>query len=460
MRKTLILCLIISIVSLTAFFSIRSEDKPVAVPPSKQRTGGNAEKGFQYLITGDYVKGGIPYNAFLFGAGLSGENFLKRDGLNKNVSHEYTAITSSNGEVLVAPNCLQCHAQVFDGKLVMGLGNSLADFTQGAAFNAGNIELLEKILKANAPKQYEASATFLHISKTITPYLYASSKGVNIADRLAGLLVAHRNPQDFQWIDELQLGIPAQVIPTDTPPWWLLKKKNAMFYSGFGRGDFGRFLMASNLLTVHDTTESRSVDEHMPDVLAYIYSLQPPKYPGSINQSLAAEGKIIFENLCSSCHGTYGTKESYPNLLIPGSMIRTDSFLYSNNYSNPQFINWFNNSWFTKGDHPARLEPFSGYIAPPLDGIWVTAPYLHNGSVPTLDALLNSSTRPTYWSRDFDHPQYDYENVGWKYSIEKSQENTSTYNTKLPGYGNYGHDFGDVLTEKERKQVIEYLKTL
>jgi hypothetical protein len=198
----------------------------------------------------------------------------------------------------------------------------------------------------------------------------------------------------------------------------------------------------------------------MPDVLAYIYSLQPPKYPKSIDQSLAAKGQILFEKNCSDCHGTYGENNTYPNLLIPESTVKTDSLLYKSNYSNPQFVNWFNKSWFTSGDHPAQLIPFNGYIAPPLDGIWITAPYLHNGSVPTLEALLNTKLRPRYWSRDFDRPQYDYDNPGWRYKREEKALNTSTYNTTLPGYGNYGHDFGDELTDAERKAVIEYLKTL
>jgi hypothetical protein len=283
---------------------------------------------------------------------------------------------------------------------------------------------------------------------------------VNIADRLAALLVAHRDPASFKWYDQAQMAVPDQIIPTDTPPWWLLKKKNAMFYNGFGRGDFGRFLMASNLLTSSDTSESRKVDERIPDVLAYIYSLEPPKYPKEIDASLAQKGQAIFEQNCSTCHGSYGKQGSYPNLLIPESLIQTDSLLYKSNYSNPQFVNWFNKSWFTQGDHPARLEPFTGYIAPPLDGIWITAPYLHNGSVPTLEALLNSRIRPKFWSRDFDHPQYDYDNPGWKFTQESRGGNTSIYNTTLPGYGNYGHYFGDVLTDAERKAVIEYLKTL
>jgi mono/diheme cytochrome c family protein len=459
MKKTLVLLILTAAISSFTLLTRFYEDKPVPIPPSKQRTGGDSKKGYEYLVTGDYVKGGVPLNIFLLGT-FGQKTYLQREGLNKNIGYAYTAVKANNGEVLVAPNCLQCHAQVFEDQLVIGLGNSLADFTKTEKFNAANIELLEKILKANAPEQYEAAAPFLMISKTVTPYLYTNAKGVNIADHLAAVLAAHRDPVNFKWLNEAQLTIPGEIVPTDTPPWWLLKKKNAMFYNGFGRGDFGRFLMASNLLTVNDTSESRSVDEHMPDVLAYIYSLEAPKYPKAIDEALAAKGKIIFEQNCSDCHGTYGSKSSYPNLLIPESIVQTDSLLNKSNYSNPQFVNWFNKSWFTTGDHPAQLLPFNGYIAPPLDGIWVTAPYLHNGSVPTLEAVLNSKLRPQYWSRDFDHPQYNYDNPGWKYKPEEKPGSTSVYNTTLPGYGNYGHYFGDALTEEERKAVIEYLKTL
>jgi len=96
----------------------------------------------------------------------------------------------------------------------------------------------------------------------------------------------------------------------------------------------------------------------------------------------------------------------------------------------------------------------------PLVGVFATAPYLHNGSVPTLEAVLNSKIRPTYWSRDFNNPEYDYGQVGWKFQAEAGPRGTAVYNTTLPGYGNYGHTFGDKLSDKERKSVIEYLKTL
>jgi mono/diheme cytochrome c family protein len=451
---------VISIILLvTILCAFIGPDKPVPIPSYKQRPG-DAKKGFEYLTTGDYIRSGIPYNFFIAGFGRSKTNFLGRTGDNEVVSHEYTAVKAKNGEVVVAPNCLQCHAMVFEGKLVMGLGNSLADFTKKGTTNPESLQMLENILKKTAPAKYEAASTFITVAKTIAPYLQIETKGVNIADHLAAVLAAHRDPKTFLWRDTPYIEIPKDgIIPTDVPAWWLLKKKNAMFFSGFGRGDFGRFLMASNLLTTSDTSESRMVDEKIPDVLAYIRSLEPPAFPKQVDQTLAVKGRSVFEKNCSSCHGTYGKNGKYPNLLIPASIIKTDPELFTNSYSSPQFINWFNQSWFTEGDHPAKLQPFKGYIAPPLDGVWVTAPYLHNGSVPTLESLLNSPLRPKYWSRDFSKPEYDYEKIGWKFSPDTIPV-TGGYNTENKGYGNSGHYFGDRLTPSDRKAVIEYLKTL
>jgi mono/diheme cytochrome c family protein len=453
--------LIVGMIGLAFSSSIRyfSEEKPVYIPASVQRSG-DSQRGYSYLTTGDYLKSGIPYNYFKLGFGKSSNNYLKRDGLNRDISYEYTAVKAPNGEIVVAPNCLQCHAQVFENKLYLGMGNSTIDFSNNQKLDPKMAASAERVLKNLDPKKYEAAEPFLKVVKSIGSQLYTRVRGVNAADRLAALLVAHRDRNTFRWHEEPLLDIPSEVIPTDVPAWWLLKKKHAMFYNGFGRGDFGRFLMASNLLTVNDTSESREVDGHFNDVLSYIYTLKPPAYPYPLNRQLVKEGGILFVKNCSKCHGNYGNNEDFPNLLIPESVIKTDSFLFKSNYQSNQFVDWFNNSWFAQGDHPARLEPYNGYIAPPLDGIWITAPYLHNGSIPTLEGVLDSKARPRYWSRDFDNPQYDYKNPGWKYASSDSASGTNVYNTDLPGYGNYGHDFGDQLTSKDRKAIIEYLKTL
>ena len=100
-------------------------------------------------------------------------------------------------------------------------------------------------------------------------------------------------------------------------------------------------------------------------------------------------------------------------------------------------------------------------MAPPLHGIWATPPYLHNGSVPTLEALLNSPLRPAYWTWSFDTSDYDEEAVGWIYEVRESKGNDrQVYDTTAPGYGNGGHTFGDHLTDAERSDLLVYLKTL
>jgi mono/diheme cytochrome c family protein len=460
MKKMLVLGFIVgSCLAFTSTWHFFPEEKPVYIPSSVQRTG-DAATGYTYLTTGDYLKSGIPLNYFKLGFGKGSNTYLQRDGVNQEIPYEYTAVKAANGEIVIAPNCLQCHASIFDNKLYIGLGNTTIDFSSNQKLDPKKAETAEELLRNLDPKKYEAAEPFLKVVKTIGGQLSTKVRGVNSADRLAALLAAHRDRNTFQWSMEPLLQVPDQVIPTDVPPWWLLKKKHAMFYNGFGRGDFSRFLMASNLLTVNDTSESREVDSHFSDVLAYIYSLKSPPYPGHIDRKLAKTGGQLYVRNCSKCHGNNGSDEGYPNLLIPESVIQTDSFLFRSNYQSDQFIDWFNSSWFAKGDHPARLQPFNGYIAPPLDGIWITAPYLHNGSVPTLEGVLDSRKRPAFWARDFNDTQYDLDKLSWPFEVKDKPEGTTVYNTTLPGYGNYGHYFGDKLSEKERRAIIEYLKTL
>ena len=457
--KKLVITLLASTILFLFSYTISTSEQggPVVIPASAQRTGDSA-KGYDYLVTGDYLKSGIPLFFYKLGFGKDTLD-LHRPGLNKNVSYSFTVVSAANGEKVVAPNCLQCHAQSFEGKLYVGLGNSFSDFTDN---RGATVRFAEKALQSNPDnlKKYEAAKSFIDAVKAVSAQLTVYTKGVNVADRLAALLAAHRDPQTFQWSDSARLKVPNTIVPTDVPAWWLLKKKHAMFYSGIGRGDFGRFLMASNLLTVKDTIEAAEVDTHFNDVLAYLLTIPSPKYPKSINVEMAQHGKKVFLANCARCHGEYDSKDQYPNLLIPGNIIQTDPLLYSSNYSSPQFLSWFNKSWFTTGNHPAQLVPFMGYIAPPLDGVWITAPYLHNGSVPDLESLLNSRERPKYWSRNFTTPVYNYEKMGWEYKTETAANSTSTYNTTLPGYSNAGHYFGDKLSSKERTAVIEFLKTL
>jgi hypothetical protein len=110
-------------------------------------------------------------------------------------------------------------------------------------------------------------------------------------------------------------------------------------------------------------------------------------------------------------------------------------------------------------------QSLPGYKVRPLDGIWATPPYLHNASVPNLDALLSPvSKRPgTFYlgNREYDSVKVGYRSDAFKGGFK--------FDTSIPGNSNAGHEFsndkrpgviGPLLTDDERKALIEYLKTL
>lgn len=95
------------------------------------------------------------------------------------------------------------------------------------------------------------------------------------------------------------------------------------------------------------------------------------------------------------------------------------------------------------------------YKARPLTGIWATAPYFHNGSVPNLAGVLDPSARPgSFWvgARDFDE-------VGVGY-VHQQAQGRSKLDASIAGNGNGGHTYAAGLTPAERKQLLEFLKTL
>jgi mono/diheme cytochrome c family protein len=259
---------------------------------------------------------------------------------------------------------------------------------------------------------------------------------------------------------------PERPLPVSVPPWWRMGKKHAMFYNAMGRGDHARFMMMKSLVCTDSVEEARPIDAMFTDVRAYIAALEPPDYPFAVDATLAARGREVFEAQCTRCHGTYGAAGEYPNLVIGLEAVGTDPAYALKAYEeSDRFMRWFNRSWY--GDI-AHAQPARGYVAPPLDGVWATAPYLHNGSVPTIESLLDSHKRPTYWVRSFDSKDFDTAVLGWTYeALSHGKQGTSDqeqrkriYDTTLPGYSNAGHTFGDGLTDSERRAVIEYLKTL
>jgi hypothetical protein len=104
---------------------------------------------------------------------------------------------------------------------------------------------------------------------------------------------------------------------------------------------------------------------------------------------------------------------------------------------------------------PNQWRATSGYVARPLLGVWATAPYLHNGSVPTLhDLLLPAKDRPK--SFPLGHRDFDPVKVGYRANVESPR---FTFDTAKEGNANTGHEYGTSLSDAQRQALIEYLKT-
>jgi len=439
---------------------------PLTVLQPEAQRAGDPLLGYAALLDRGYVGCGVPDSAYRLAMGSAPMNVRLpgRNALNADLPYSQTRYVTSSTVTVVSANCLTCHGSMLDGRVVVGLGNASADFTGDQGQTADLVGLV-----LSRPDEIREWQKWSERVKTISPYIQMPIIGVNPADNLANALFAHRDPTTLSWSTTPLMEMPpTTVLPVDVPAWWLGKHKSSMFWVGSGRGDHARIMMTASTLCVDTVAEAEAIDAYFPDVRAFLMSLEPPAFPMPTDPVVAERGRMVFTANCSRCHGTYGAGRTYPNFLVSTDEVGTDALLAvgSSVYA-ARFVDWFNRSWYGGN---ARLEPKQGYIAPPLDGIWATAPYLHNGSVPTLAALLESSTRPAYWRRTYGTAMSDYDSaaVGWKHTVvdhgHADEPNASLrrtlYDTTLLGYGNAGHTFGDPLTSEERLAVIEYLKTL
>lgn len=432
--------------------------------PSDPQRPGDADAGYLALVNNGYVACGVPWTAYsaVYGPAPEALRLPGRTGKNAELPYYFSATTTASGVDIVAPNCLSCHAGELRGQIVVGLGDHAGDFTNDTTAQASAVGFL-----LSDPVEIAEWEKWKGRVSAIAPHIKTITVGSNPADNLAAALFAHRDRDTLAWSDTPLLPEPpTEVVPVDVPPWWHMKHKNAMFYNASGRGDHARIMMTASTLCTDTVEEATAIDAYFPDVEAYLLSIQPPAYPFPIDQAKAAQGKGIFEATCSRCHGSYGDGGVYPNLLIDLPTIGTDNALATGaGQFATDYVTWFNESFYGK---IAKLDPQLGYVAPPLDGIWASAPYFHNGSVPTVAAVLESGARPAFWTRSFDSNDYTEVGLGWNYTALPAGQDAEPsaskrkliLDTTKTGYGNGGHTFGDALSADERAAVIEYLKTL
>ena len=194
----------------------------------------------------------------------------------------------------------------------------------------------------------------------------------------------------------------------------------------------------------------------------WLLTAEPPKYPYPVDSGKVARGAAIYERYCISCHGASGRDFSgelvgkvTPIKDIGTDRRRLDSYTYDLAV---------NQSMLYAG-YPWRFQHFRktfGYANMPLDGIWLRAPYLHNGSVPSLRDLLEpSAQRPKIFFRGND--VYDPKKVGFVSNLAaQGWRSFFRFDTAVPGNSNVGHEgkpYGTQLPPPDKDALVEYLKT-
>ncbi|TYL91079.1 hypothetical protein FXB40_29710 [Bradyrhizobium rifense] len=273
----------------------------------------------------------------------------------------------------------------------------------------------------------------------------------------------------------------------------------------------------------------KSLAGEQPNESTGFTGLRSPQWPSElppIDKKLAGQGEALYKEHCQACHlppvssadfwksdrwslPDKRTEERYPGErylrveVVPFAHIGTDRAqaqdMFDRKVTVPRELDISSDSfgqalgavtektikhWYdgqTPPVAPEKREEMNGYRdngiqaplgykARPLDGIWATPPYLHNGSVPNLYALLSPvAERPTKFY--LGNREYDVVNVGYRYD---KLENGFELDTRLRGNTNSGHEFngdgtkqnekdgviGRLLTPQERRALVEFLKTM
>jgi mono/diheme cytochrome c family protein len=243
----------------------------------------------------------------------------------------------------------------------------------------------------------------------------------------------------------------------DMPPLWNMKAHDGYAYHWDGMNSKIHDVVLSS--AIGDGATKDTIDlAGLQRVQDYLMKVPVPAYPFSKDTAKAEKGRPIYEQKCAECHAFGGART--------GKVVKVDEVgtdgqrhrLWTDEAA--RRYNAFAAGYPWKFDGFRGTDgPDGGYVSVPLDGIWLRAPYLHNGSVPTLrDLLKPPARRPTQFWRGSD--RYDPQAVGFDTTSEEARQVGTFFDTGVPGNGNGGHIYGTDLTEDEKDALVEYLKTL
>ena len=185
----------------------------------------------------------------------------------------------------------------------------------------------------------------------------------------------------------------------------------------------------------------------------FLSELPPPKFPFPSDAALAEKGQPSYVQHCAECHepGRPGTNIPHPIAAIGADRERMDTWIKEAADIANQRVKSFG---ITRPD----MVKIEAYQLPPLDGLWMRAPYLHNGSVPTMADLLKPvAERPKVWHRGYavDDPV----NLGFITTGPEAERAGWRHDVTVRGDSQPGPTYGVGLSAEEKTALVEFLKT-
>lgn len=251
----------------------------------------------------------------------------------------------------------------------------------------------------------------------------------------------------------LKLPMDSTVGTVDLPSIWNQRPRQGLWLHWDGNNNRVEERNKSAAIGAGATPASLDLPS-MRRIEQWLLDLPAPTFPeGRLDRSLAASGQTVYAAACASCHdlGAPAIGQVTPIEQVGTDRGRLDAFT-------PALATAMN----TIGQgRPWRFSHFrktQGYANMPLDGLWLRAPYLHNGSVPDLRALLFPSERPARFFRAYD--VYDWQRGGFVARGPGAEREGVLFDTTLRGNANSGHLYGADLPTSDKLALLEYLKTL
>lgn len=414
-----------------------------------------------------------------------------------------TSPVERHGETGITFGCASCHSGQVFGKVILGLNNRFPRANEFFILGGNLTSLVEpplfKMITGANPQQttmYRETVDALKYVETRSP------QALSLDTSLAHVALSLSRRAKDEWASKVPQYakkprteiLRDQAADSKPAVWWNVKYKNKWLLDGSVRS--GNPILTNILWNeIGRGTDLKALRGWIRDNQASIDDLTTAVYQSNaphitdffaadrIDLQEAKRGQKIYKNNCASCHGTYHKAWDLANAEELSAVEKLKTVRVTYHEDTPIYdvgtdllrsrgmksLEQLNDLAFSK-EFGIKVKAQDGYVPPPLDGIWVRFPYMHNNSISSLCELLTPAAqrKKHYMARELLSPKDDFDFACNGYPTTAIDRQSSYYfNTAKPGLSAAGHDEGilslggeEFLSALDKKRLILFLQTL